>query len=264
LNVLVTVIIPAHNEAETVAKVVEVARNDADEVLVVDSCSSDNTRILAAEAGAKVIHVDTIGKHRALQIGIAAARGEELVFLDADLREPNPDIVKALLGGLRRADDIVLSKGYYGSSSSQSNEGGRLTELCARPLMTLLYPHLSSIRQPLGGEYALRRDIALHVPLAPGYAVDLGILLHCAAIGTVAQVDLGTKRHKHRPLLDLGKAAVEIAAVLLNSAGWHFSKTVLSQFPGGGVMDTPIDLESLEPLVSLNDKTLPQPLGELP
>lgn len=212
-------IVPAHNEASTVGAVVSILRPDVDEVVVVDSNSSDDTADQAMAAGARVVRVDLLGKHNALATGIRTAEGQELVFCDADLLAPPVGLAARLLSALTQAADVTLAKAFYRRPlGSDPDGGGRVTELCARPLLRLLLPTLSGIRQPLAGEFALRRSTIDGLVLSPGYSVDMGILIHCASLGRIVEVDLGTKHHKHRPLHDLSDAALDVARTILRAA----------------------------------------------
>jgi len=249
MNIQTSAIIPAHNEGKTVTGVISAVINDVDEVIVVDSCSDDDTALRAEAAGACVVRVDELGKHYALRAGIMAARGQELVFLDADLVNPCDGIAKYLIAGLRQKPQVTISKGFYARSlNGKPNEGGRVTELCAKPLLALMFPKLSFVLQPLAGEFAVRLKDIINMPFAPGFAVDLGILLHCAAKGEVAQVDLGTKIHKHQPLFALSKAAVEVAATIFRAAGREFTESTIEQYIDNSVSRTHINLEPLPPL----------------
>jgi len=249
--IISSAIIAAFNEGNTVRSVVQSVAETVDEVLVVDSCSTDTTASEARRAGARVIRVSEPGKHHALRAGVQAARGNELVFMDADLINPSHGMARALLRHLRHNSEISLVKGFYERYYiDKLSEGGRLTEICARPLIAMFFPGLSYIRQPLSGEFAVRRTDLLDMPFAPGFGVDLGILIHCAAKGRIAQVDLGVKRHKHRPLLDLGRAAVDVSSTILRAAGLDFSAVTLRQFCGDSSLESRI---SLTPLPPLND-----------
>jgi glucosyl-3-phosphoglycerate synthase len=224
-------IIPAHNESATVERVVASAREIVDEVIVVASCCSDSTAFLAEAAGAKVIAVETPGKHHALRAGMASVSAEELVFLDADLQNPSPKLTHALLSALRENPVVSIAKGFYGSS-----ETGRLTQLCAKPIISLLLPEIGCIRQPLSGEFAVRQKDVQDMPFAPGAAVDLGILIHCAQKGQVVEVDLGVKVHKHRSIDALAANAVEVLwtivhnTVRIDPSRLSIDETVLSSF----------------------------------
>lgn len=240
-----TAVIPAHNETATVRGVIEAVKHDVDEVLVVDSCSTDGTVEVARAAGARVVSVSVPGKHHAIRAGIEHARGDQLVFLDADLESPDSDIAGRMLQAL--VPGVALVKGYYRRPADFNGPvGGRLTELCARPLLALLYPSLGTIREPLAGEFAICRDLARRISLTPGYAVDVGILITCSVHGSVVEVDLGFKRHRHHSVYDLGPAAVEIAATILGLAG-HGISVQLTQYPDGRTVVRSLDLPILRP-----------------
>lgn len=223
-------IIPALNEQETIAAVVASARLDVEDVLVVDSCSTDRTAERARDAGARVVRAEHPGKHRAVLLGLESTVDEEVVFMDGDLLDPPVGWAKLLLGALRSHSDVTLAKGYYFRPSCEPSieGGGRVTELCARPLLKLLLPQLSHIRQPLAGEFALRRSALREGWLTPGFSVDLGLLIHCSKFGRVVQVNLGTKRHKHRPLAALHSTALEVAGTILRSSGIEVCENLLS------------------------------------
>ena len=78
-----------------------------------------------------------------------------------------------------------------------------MTELVARPLLSLLFPKLADIVQPLGGEYAGRREALEVLPFVEGWGVELGLLIDVVerfGRDAVAQVDLGVREHRNRPL----------------------------------------------------------------
>lgn len=240
-------LIPALNEEATVAGMVANALPDVDEVVVVDSCSDDGTARAAAAAGARVVRAPLPGKHHAIRTGIDVSQSEEIVFLDGDLAHPASRMAGRLLDALRSTPDVAIAKAYYERPfGDRPVGGGRLTELCARPLIALLLPELGAVRQPLAGEYAVLRKTLVGLKLSPGFAVDLGILIHCSRIGRVAQVDLGVKRHKHRELEELGDAAVQVAATLMRSAGIPFTDAVLQHFVGELCYRSEIDLRELD------------------
>lgn len=225
---MISVVIPALNEEATVAHVVQVARRHAGEVLVIDADSHDATATVAADAGARVLNWRDImelpprpGKGESLWRGVFAAQGEIVVFLDADLAKINPDIVAVLTAPF---DDpkIHMVKAAYERPMADGSEGGRVTHLTARPLLALLFPELSHIRQPLGGEYALRRDTALTLPFVGGYGVEVGLLIDVARTygpQSLLEVDAGVRTHRNRPLHELSAMAQEVAATILHRAG---------------------------------------------
>ena len=220
----VSVIIPALNEEHTVADVVRAClADDPLEVLVIDADSTDATAARAAAAGADVRNWRDIlseeprpGKGESLWRGVAAAKGDVVVFVDADLESAAPGMITALAAPfVDPAVDMVKAR-YQRSLNGQPTGGGRVTELTAKPLIKQFFPELAHIDQPLGGEYALRRDTALELPFVEGYGVEAGLLVDVGRQGTVVQVDLGTRVHRNRPLRELAPMAEVVALSLIH------------------------------------------------
>jgi Glycosyltransferases involved in cell wall biogenesis len=199
----VSVVVPALNEEDTVAGVVEaVLADDPLEVLVIDADSNDDTAVRAAAAGAKVLNWRSIlptvpvyaGKGESLWRGVFAAQGDVVVFVDADLTSPRPGMVSALARPFSDPVIHLVKANYTRTFGSSPTGGGRVTELTAKPLLRLLFPELAHIGQPLGGEYALRRSTAVGLPFVGGYGVEVGLLIDVArrfGVGSVAEVDRG-------------------------------------------------------------------------
>jgi glucosyl-3-phosphoglycerate synthase len=237
----VSLCLPARDEESTVGEIVAAARAAlpglVDEVVVVDDGSSDRTAAAAARAGARVVRGSgTGGKGGALQEAVAAAAGDLLAFCDADLRDFDPGFVVGLLGPLLLHDDVQFVKAFYERTlDGRPRGGGRVTELTARPLIAVLFPHLSEIVQPLAGEFAARRPLLEALPFVEGYGVDLGLLVDAAAaVGTagLAQVDLGIRAHRNRPLHELGPMATVIVQTALRRAGVAAPDDVVLRRPG--------------------------------
>jgi glucosyl-3-phosphoglycerate synthase len=154
---------------------------------------------------------------------VYAASGDVLVFCDADVREFDPLFVVGLVGPLLTSDDVGFVKGFYDRPVAGSDEqGGRVTELVARPLLDLLFPELAGLRQPLAGECAARRDVLERLPFVEGYGVDLGLVLDVAdqfGAAALAQSDLGRRVHRNRPLRELAPQAAEVMRTALSRAG---------------------------------------------
>ena len=233
--------LPARDEARTVAAIVRTVRRDLvdtgaiDEVLVIDDGSTDDTAALAASAGARVVVADgcrrgsPVGKGGALRTGLAAARGDIVVFCDADVTNFTSRFVTGLVAPL--ADPSVqFVKGFYDRPvPGLPDGGGRVTELVARPLISLLFPHLGHIRQPLAGEFAGRRSALEEVEFEPGYAVDLALLIDLAArfgVESIAQADLGARTHRNRSLAELSEQSAVILAMAFDRAGFDLSDDV--------------------------------------
>nr|WP_221474224.1 glucosyl-3-phosphoglycerate synthase [Planomonospora venezuelensis] len=225
----VSVVLPARDEAGTVGEIVTAIRRElmeaaplVDELVVIDSRSTDDTAARAAAAGARVVAQDEIlpdlkpldGKGEALWKSLAATSGDLLVFVDADLREFRTSFVTGLLGPLLGDPGVVYVKGCYDRPLGDlGNGGGRVTELVARPLLNLHWPLLAGFVQPLAGEYAGRRSVLERVPFVTGYGVELGLLvdlLDLAGLDALAQVDLGRRVHSHQSTEALGGMAAQI------------------------------------------------------
>jgi glucosyl-3-phosphoglycerate synthase len=235
LGVTVSVVIPARNEERTVAGVVgAIARLAAgtgliDEVVVMDSDSTDATAAIAARAGAAVYRARDVapelggwpGKGEALWKSLLVTKGDVLVFVDADLTHWGPHFVTGLLGPLFADPRVLLVKGFYerlyaAGDGSVTADGGRVTELVARPLLSLWWPELTGVVQPLAGEWAIRRELMESLPVPVGYGVELAVLVDTAAahgLDAVAQVDLGSRGHKHQASHDLALMAAELLLV---------------------------------------------------
>ena len=160
------VIIPAQNEADSVGLVLDAVRSGAlavDDLVMVDDHSHDDTATVARRHGARVVrHEGPAGKGEAMATGLAATTTDVVVFLDADVLNTQPDFVARLVQPLLASDDVQLVKGYYVRPLyDMPTGGGRVTELAARPILSLLYPGLGEIRQPLAGETAARLVQAL-------------------------------------------------------------------------------------------------------
>ena len=203
-----TLCLPARDEEATVGPIVAIARGLVDEVLVVDDGSTDRTAAVAAAAGARVVSSDGVGKGGAMQLGVHEARGDVIAFCDADITNFAPHFVTRLLEPLAGGDDVFV-KGSY------RREGGRVTELVARPLLRLLFPHLAHIRQPLAGECAARRERFRSVPFEDGWGVDIGLVLD---LSPIVQVDLGERVHHNRPLDELAPQAEAVMRTMLERA----------------------------------------------
>jgi glucosyl-3-phosphoglycerate synthase len=274
----ISVVLPALNEEETVAGVVETITpllgGLVDELIVLDSGSTDDTEIRAVTAGARVISREAAlpeiepqpGKGEVLWRSLAATTGDIVVFVDSDLLDPDPMFVPKLLGPLLTANGVHLVKGFYrrplkASGSEDANGGGRVTELVARPLLAALRPELTCLLQPLGGEYAGTRELLTSLPFAPGYGVEIGLLIDTydrLGLDAIAQVNLGVRTHRNRPLTELAAMSRQVIATLFARCGVPDSGVGLTQFYADGDSFTPrtseVSLLDRPPMVTLRPR----------
>lgn len=209
-----TVVVPVLNEEQTIGAVVRLARSSpiVDEVVVVDDISGDDTVALARAAGASVILSTKRGKGMSMYEGLLVAENDAVVYLDGDIANYVPDVVERLTAPLLTGTaDFV--KSTFGRAA------GRVTELVAKPLLSLLYPEALRFTQPLSGIIAGRREFLLKLRFENDYGVDIGLLLNALALGgRVVEADIGTIEHKMKQWNQLGTMAREVAAAVLRRA----------------------------------------------
>jgi glucosyl-3-phosphoglycerate synthase len=232
----VTVVLPTREVADTIGPIVEglwSLDGLVDQVLVVDAASQDGTTDIAASLGAEV-HQESellpgfgqvLGKGDAMWRALAVAEGELIVYLDSDTRGFSPHFATGLLGPLIREDDVRFVKGHFrrpysaGAGEQRPADGGRVTELTARPLLSAFYPELAAFVQPLAGEVAARRSFFDELPFASGYAIETSMLLHArdrlGGTDGMAQVDLEERHNAHQPLQALGPMAYAVLRAIL-------------------------------------------------
>jgi glucosyl-3-phosphoglycerate synthase len=227
----VAVILPARECAATIGRTVEALAplrqaGLLDRLVVVDADSVDGTGAVAARAGAEVLSEAVLspelgpcrGKGDAMWRAAAALDAELLVFLDADSRDFTPAFLTGLLGPILLEPGVELVKGAFArplslGGSIQEGEGGRVTELVARPLLNLHFPALAGFAQPLAGEIAIRRELFARMEVPVGYGVEIAMLidaLQAVDLDALAEVDLGTRQNAHQPLRNLSLMAAEV------------------------------------------------------
>lgn len=233
-DVSVSVCLPARNEAATIGDIVSVMRQEilitgvADEILVIDDHSTDRTAAVAHAAGARVVSAADIlpdhgrghGKGEVLWKSLFVAEGDVIVWCDADIAPFSSRFVRGVLGPLL-CDGAWFSKGHYQRHELDGEGGGRVTELVARPLLSMFFPELTGFHQPLSGEYGGRREVLEQVPFVCGYGVDVGLLIDLSTrfgVGGMAQVDLDVRHHRNRPLSQLSPQATAVTQTIIGRA----------------------------------------------
>lgn len=237
----ISVVLPALNEAATIGaicttiqrRLVEKTRL-VDELVVVDCSSDDGTPEIASQAGATVHDIHdlvpempvVLGKGEALWRSLSAVSGDIVVWVDSDIRNFNTRFVTRLVAPILADPTISFVKGFYRRPIARGeelipDEGGRVTELLARPMLAALFPELSGFVQPLAGEYAGHIDVLKRVPFFTGYSVEIGLLidlLETAGLDAMAQADLDERVHRNRPLTELSPMAYAIGKTILRRA----------------------------------------------
>ncbi len=225
--------LPALNEEATIGQVIRRIKGPLmdklpliDQMVVIDSDSTDRTAEIAAELGVPVVRHSKIlpevgshtGKGEALWKSLHVLDGDIVAWIDTDIRNIQPRFVFGLLGPLLREPRIQYVKGFYQRPIKEGDQliaegGGRVTELLARPLINLFFPELSGMIQPLSGEYAGRRALLESVSFFTGYAVETGLLvdiLDAVGLSGIGQVDLERRVHRNQPLANLSQMSFVI------------------------------------------------------
>jgi glucosyl-3-phosphoglycerate synthase len=232
----VTVIVPTRECGATIGGVLEDSVGPlaeyglVDELVVVDAGSADETAAVASRAGARVLQEDeleaglgpALGKGDAMWRALRATGGEIVCFLDGDTADPTPRHLQGLLGPLLADESLALVKGAFDRPLDADgvkfpHEGGRVTELMARPLLNLHEPLLAGFAQPLAGEFSARRALLERCAFPVGYGVEIAVLidaLRARGLDALAECQLGTRQNRHQSLRALGEMAYAVLAAV--------------------------------------------------
>ena len=235
LALTVSAVLPCRNVADTVGGIVDEihAVNEragdeplVDEILAVDADSADGTAEVAVSRGATVYSENELmstyggahGKGDAMWRSLSVARGDLIMYVDADTKDFKPQLVYGVLGPILYVPEVRFVKAAYrrpfkSYETVEQDGGGRVTELTAKPLFNLFYPELTGFVQPLAGEFVADRELFCSIPFLTGYAVETGIMIDVlkrVGLGAMAQVDLGTRQNRHQPLRDLSRMSYAV------------------------------------------------------
>jgi glucosyl-3-phosphoglycerate synthase len=286
-NLTISLALPALNEEAMVGKVIRTVQRALmeqvpllDEIVLIDSNSTDRTREIAASLGVPVhIHQQLLpeagarrGKGEALWKSLLVTKGDIVAWIDTDIANIAPRFVYGILGPLIVNPNLHYVKGFYqrpifAAGALQAAGGGRVTELMARPLINLFYPELSGVIQPLSGEYAGRRSALESVPFYSGYGVETGLLIEIYeryGLGAIAQVDLLERVHHNQPLEALSKMSFAILQVVIDKleqrmgtnllADVNKSMKLIRQGPAGYSLDVAEIVERERPPIITFDR----------
>jgi glucosyl-3-phosphoglycerate synthase len=258
-----SLVLPARNEEATIGAVIGafvplVEGGLLDELVVVDSCSTDATTEVARAAGATVVAASERGKGEAMWHGLRATTGDLVAFCDADVLDAAPRYAQGLLGPLLGDASIQLVKGFYrrpivAGDGTVEEHGGRVTELTARPLLNLCRPELGQFVQPLAGEWSGRRAHLESLSFPKGYGVEIAVLLDThAAVGLdgMAQSDLGCRTHSRQSQQALGVMAAEVLGAAVRRLGIDPVGDAMRQFAVDDhtLLETPLLIAERPPL----------------
>lgn len=254
------VCLPAHDEAATIGPIIDALRAELvvaapliDQIVVLDDASQDATAEVATAAGATVLPSASVlpragtrrGKGEAMWKSLAGIDADIIAWVDADLVDFDTGFVTRLARPLLEDPACVFVKGHYARPvGAEGLPGGRVTELVARPALSLYHPNLTVFPQPLSGEIAARRSALTALPFASGYGVDVGLLIDVVArfgLERVARADLGVRIHRNRPLAELAPQAFEVLHAILRRAGIALPVDPLLLDAEGTLMTTNVD-----------------------
>ena len=257
----VSLVLPTRNVAETIGPILDqLARlnlrsNLVDQVIVVDADSTDGTSGIARRWGAEVYSENELlpeygiarGKGDAMWRSLSVARGDIVMFADADTRHFGAHFVYGILGPLLTVPGLRFTKGAYrrpfsGTPVPLTDGGGRVTELMAKPLFNFFCPELAGFVQPLAGEFAAHRELLCKIPFLTGYGVELGVMvdvLREAGLAAMAQVDLGVRHNRHQPLWDLTRMSYVVLRAMMRRMGIPDRAAAVADIPGIGPLRAP-------------------------
>jgi len=239
-NLKISLCLPTLNEEKTIAKEIIILKSELmtrypliDELIVIDSGSTDNTVKIADAFGADVYIANEIlphleqfkGKGENLWKALYITQGDIIVYIDADIKNIHHRFAYGLIGPLLLYDQIKYTKAFYdrpisiGKNKIRPTGGGRVTELVIRPLFSLFFPELTQIIQPLSGEYAGYREIFDKIPFPIGYGVETSMILDIYekwGLDVIAQVDLDRRIHRNQDTKALGRMSFAILKTFLN------------------------------------------------
>lgn len=251
-NLSIGIIIPVLEEEKTIGIILDfliqkmtIEYKLIDEIIVIDGGSKDNTLIECNKfkKSINLLHEKEIlssynfkGKGNQLWKGLYMSNSDIIVYMDSDLQNFDERYVIGIIGPLLTDDNIKFVKGFYDrklkSNNSINSEGGRVTEICARPLINLIYPELSGFIQPLSGEYGGYSNVLKNIYFTNGYSVEMKILIEILnkyGLNSMAQVNLHSKEHNHQPLNALTKMSFTIMKTMLEDFATIKTNTLISK-----------------------------------
>ncbi len=189
-----SIIIPAYNEAETIARLIEsihrVALPLEKELIVIDDASTDGTKNIALELlrDHKIQHLyrhsTNQGKGRAVREGLRFASGEIVLIQDADLEYAPSDYGKMLAPILNNHADIVFGSRFK-QNPREEKSGAYFFNTLANRMLTFLANQFSGLRlSDIAACYkAFRREVLMRLTIEePRFSIDAELVMKCAKL----------------------------------------------------------------------------------
>lgn len=211
---MVTAVIPALNEAQTIRSVIQLVKKHplVKEIIVVDDKSMDETVAEARKENVRVITSPMLGKGGSMREGMMVAQYGIIVYLDADIDNYPADLLDKMLTPVLQ-DEADFVKTYF------DRQGGRVTELVAKPLLSIFFPDMAHYKQPLSGMIAGRKSFLERVEFENDYGVDIGLLIDMHRLGArITEVNIGTIENDMQPLAALSKMSRQVAQTIFKKA----------------------------------------------
>ncbi len=178
----ISVVIPAKNENTTIQEIISKVKPLVDEVLVIDGHSTDSTREVAEQAGARVLLDNRKGKGDGIRVGIREVSGDVIVFMDADgSHDPNdiPRLIQPILDGKA---DLVIGSRMTGGSDELHGDISRFIRMTGSHVLLLLINYRWNIRLTdcQNGYRAIRTDVARNINLTENvHTIEEEMVMKC-------------------------------------------------------------------------------------
>lgn len=211
---MVSIVIPVLNEGATIRRVIRTIRKTSliHEIIVVDDNSTDNTIAEAMKESVRILTSSQRGKGLSMREGLLAAKFDIIVYLDGDITTYPNDVVDLL------AKPIIEGRADF-VKSCFSRQAGRVTQLVAKPLLSILFPELSYLDQPLSGMIAGKKSLLTNVSFEKDYGVDIGLLIDVHKQGArIEEVNIGRVQNAMQSLEQLGKMSKQVSRTILRKA----------------------------------------------
>jgi len=211
---MITVIIPTLNEQSTISQVIQLVQgtNLVTEILVIDDKSLDDTIKNAKSEKVKIFTSTKLGKGSSMRDGMLLSNNEIIAYLDADIVTYPQNIIELLTGPIMSGEaDFV--KSFF------NRQAGRVTELVAKPLLSILFPELAHFSQPLSGMIAGKKSLFEKVTFENDYGVDIGLLIDMSHLNArIAEVNIGYIENRMQSWEQLAKMSNEVSRAILTRA----------------------------------------------